>query len=202
MLTEEQITENKDKFINLLNQITREGANTYGLIHKLENSDFFTAPASTNYHCSFKGGLCYHSLNVYEQLRKLVSIEGCEDKYSLETLIIVALLHDISKMNFYETAERNAKDEHGNWVKVPYIKVRDSAERFVYSSHGVNSDYMIQSFIPTTVEESAAIINHMGGKEPGAPTMDNGLSEIFNRYPLAILLHTADMLATFYTERM
>ena len=218
MLTNEQVEQNKQRFISLLSSVKREGAQITELIDKLQRSDFFEAPASTNYHCAFKGGLCYHSLNVYDQLKKLISIEypdhmvdeygefysvdNYQPPYSEDTLIIVALLHDLSKMNFYETAERNAKDESGNWIKVPFIKVRDYNNRFIYSSHGVNSEYMVGTYIPLSIEESAAIINHMGGKEPGAPTMDNGLSEIFNRYPLAILLHTADMLSTFFVERM
>ena len=223
MLTDEQISKNKEKFIQLLKTIDREGSDIDGLIKKLEHSDFFVAPASTQYHCSFKGGLCYHSLNVYHQLMQLIEIEYPKEKviipnddpdkepkieykdtcpYSAESLIIISLLHDMSKMNFYEIAERNVKDEKGNWVKVPFIKTRDAKDRFLYSTHGVNSEYMVGTFIPLTLEESVAIINHMGGQEPGAPNMDSGLSQIFNRYPLAILLHSADMLATFFTERM
>lgn len=216
MLDEKQILENKEKFINLLNSVKREGADISGLIKKLENSDFFTAPASTQYHCAYKGGLCYHSLNVYEQLKKLISIEypkflpdetgemkfieNYKQPFSDDSLIIVALLHDMSKMNFYEIAERNVKDENGNWVKVPYIKVKEAKDRFLFGNHEMNSLYMVETFIPLSIEESTAIIHHMGGKASDSSGED--ITPIFNRYSLSILLHTADMLATFITERI
>ncbi len=210
---EEIIQKNKERFISLVRSITRPDAEIDALINKLENSDFFTAPASTQYHCSYVGGLCAHSLHVYDQLLKLVSMEynyNIEESevgvafpvggvpYNRETLIIVALFHDISKMNFYEIAERNVKDEQGKWTKVPFIKVKEAKDRFIYSSHGANSEYMIGRFIPLTREESAAIISHMGWSDNqfNATTV----SEIFNRYSLATLLHTADVLATFIDE--
>lgn len=217
MLDKVQIQNNKNRFIDLLKTITREGADIEGLINKLENSDFFIAPASTQYHCSYEGGLCEHSLNVYDQLMRLVDMEypkfvpdaigemrevNTECPFTKETLTIVALLHDMSKMNFYEVSERNTKDENGNWIKVPFIKTRESKERFLYGTHGVNSEYMIGRFIPLSLAESVAIINHMGGKEVGSNGFDGGLSEIFNRYSLLTLLHTADMLATFLIEKM
>ena len=58
MLTEERIEQNKQTFIGLINSITRDGARKSELISKLENSDFFTAPASTKYHAIYAGGLC------------------------------------------------------------------------------------------------------------------------------------------------
>lgn len=216
MLNEEEILKNKLEFESLLRKIQRPNSDIEKLIAKLEESDFFTAPASTQYHSAFKGGLCYHCLNVYKQLKKLVEMEYPRFKiddqgeryavddykapYSEDSLIIVALLHDLSKMNFYEVSTRNAKDQNGNWTQIPFIKTRAAADRFVYSSHGVNSEYMVGRFIPLTLEESVAIINHMGGKEPGAPVMDSTITEVFNRYSLALLLHTADMLATFLDE--
>ena len=221
MLNKEEIKKNKESFIGLLKKIKRPDAQIEGLINKLEKSDFFTAPASTNYHSSYEGGLCKHSLNVYEQLVKLCNIEYPKKKveetkedgsveikyentcpYSEETLIIVSLLHDISKMNFYETSLRNVKNEKGEWVQVPFIKTKEAKDRFIYSTHGANSEFMVRTFIPLTIEESCTIINHMGGKESGSNGFDNNLSEIFNRYSLAILLHSADMLATFFTEKL
>ena len=202
MLTSEQIKNNKERFIEILQTINRPGSDIKALINKLECSDFFVAPASTQYHCGYQGGLCEHSLNVYDQLVMLVKNNNVEN-ITMESIAIVALLHDFSKMNFYEIAERNVKDENGNWTKVPYIKVRDAKDRFVYSTHGANSEYMVGRFIPLSIDESVAIINHMGGMDAGSVSnFDGGLSQIYNKYPLAILLHCADMLATFYTERI
>ena len=83
----------KEEYINLLNGINREGMDK--LIEFLENSDFFTAPASTRYHGAWEGGLLAHSMKVYEILKTKT-----EDSDAVK---IVALLHDICKTNFYKT---------------------------------------------------------------------------------------------------
>lgn len=215
MITVEQLNANKERFISLIKSIKREGTDIEGLVNKLENSDFFYAPASTQYHSSYQGGLCQHCLNVYDELVKLVQMKypktiidetgemkEVEDNcpYTSDSLIIIALLHDFSKMNFYETSTRNVKDENGNWTKVPFIKVREVGDRFIYSTHGANSEYMVGRFIPLSLEESISIINHMGWSDDhDDPKI---ISEVFNRYPLALYLHIADCLATFTLERI
>ena len=57
------IEENKKLFLDLVGSIERDGIKE--LVAFLEKSDFFTAPASTRFHCSLPGGLALHSLNVY-----------------------------------------------------------------------------------------------------------------------------------------
>lgn len=56
------MSENKDRFVSLVRPINREGINE--LVEFLEKSDFYTAPASTRFHCSIPEGLLIHSLNV------------------------------------------------------------------------------------------------------------------------------------------
>ena len=99
----------KEKFIELLKNTNREGMDN--LISFLDKTDFYTAPASTKFHNSFEGGLLAHSLNVYTALKELVG-----DKWPEDTIIIVALLHDICKINMYKIEYRNKKDETGTWV--------------------------------------------------------------------------------------
>ena len=65
--------ENKGKFIELLRSTGREGVDH--IIEVIEGMGFFTAPASTKFHLSNKGGLLQHSLNVCEMalgLRELI----------------------------------------------------------------------------------------------------------------------------------
>ena len=227
MLTAEHIDENKHRFLDLIMGIGVEGANIDALVNWLENkSDFFYAPASTRYHCSYEGGLCQHSLNVYDELEKLAA-EVTEDKtikfpeerdsdgnviveeheetikspaYSEDTIRIVSLLHDISKANFYERYMRNVKNEvTGKWEKVPEFRTRDECARFIYGSHEVTSEYMARTFIPLSVEESVAIMHHHAGMSFDSTKED--VAQVFNRYPLATMLHMADMTATFLRER-
>ena len=70
----------------------------------LEETDFFTAPSSTAFHCNYPGGLVEHSLNVHNLLSKKVhyfSEEPIIRDYTTETVAIAGLLHDVCKTNFY-----------------------------------------------------------------------------------------------------
>ena len=90
------ITKNKELFLEEMAKVTREGVT--GMLDWLNKSDFFEAPASTKYHLSEKGGLCQHSLNVLNRLREELFAEyGEECPYTEETVVIVALLHDLCK---------------------------------------------------------------------------------------------------------
>ena len=51
----------KKEFLNIAkSNISRKGLDE--LLHQLEISDFFTAPASTRYHSAKEGGLVEHSV--------------------------------------------------------------------------------------------------------------------------------------------
>ena len=206
-LDRETIESNKEFFISELKKVTREGADIDALIDMLEHSNFFYAPASTVYHCAFEGGLCHHSINVLDNLKRIVNMKVPQGLIPEESIIITALLHDISKFDFYEQYTRNEKvyslsgDKKDNmgtfsWVAKTAYKVADSTKRFVFGTHGQNSHYIISQYIPLDTDESAAILNHMGQSNDAAPD----LTAIYNRYPLACLLHVADMLATYIDE--
>ena len=115
----------KQRFIELLSSVERPGMKD--LIDWMENkSDFFAAPASTQYHGACEGGLVEHSLAVYENLNKLMGLYF--DEYEQGTVIICALLHDICKANFYTTSTRNVKNEEtGQWEKKPFYKIEDNS---------------------------------------------------------------------------
>ena len=213
MLTDEMIQKNKEEFLRLVNSIEREGMNKDRLISQLTNSDFFIAPASAIYHNAFPGGLCSHSLNVYDILQKLcfntIWPAACDCPYDEDTLKIVALFHDFDKMNKYERTVMNKKiyseggskyDEMGryDWVSVPGFKRKEAKDVFILGTHGENSVYMTETFIPLTTEEHSAILNHHGVFDN--KTLD--VTPIFNRYSLACLLHTADMLSTYIIEKI
>lgn len=212
MLNENIIKENKESFLALLNTIDRPGANIQKLIEKLESSDFFTAPASTKYHSSYEGGLCDHSLCVYYNLNSLVKNKGLEDIIPAQSIVIVGLLHDISKMNTYVKGVRNKKeyskfgskhDELGNfdWVSEAAWQKKEEKDLFIFGNHEETSAYMIRKYIPLTLEEEVAIINHHGGM--GYDSCQGGIaSKVLAKYPLAVLLHLADMLATYIDEQV
>ncbi|MGN0688393.1 MAG: HD domain-containing protein [Oscillospiraceae bacterium] len=188
----------KEKFIRIYNEnIKREGADR--LLDFLENkSDFFTAPASTRYHNAFEGGLLRHSLNVYECLCAYMNTPRVKEQYKVEaseeTKAIVALLHDICKVNFYRTSFRNAKNEKtGQWEKVPFYEINDTLPY----GHGEKSVYMVSGFMRLSREEAMAIRWHMGfsGIED-----KNSIGKAFEMYPLAFALSVADMEASYFLE--
>ena len=184
METREEI---KERILWLLRTTNRGGIED--LIKYLETSDFFTAPASTKYHCNYEGGLAEHSLNVYRNLNELVKGKD----FKSDTLIICALLHDICKTFFYVTEMRNKK-VNGNWVQEPFYTVKDEMPL----GHGEKSCFIISEYIKLTKEEIYAIRWHMG---LGEPKENYGyMSDAFNKYPLAVYLHMADLMATYITE--
>jgi HD superfamily phosphodiesterase len=202
------ITENKYRFEALLREIVREGADIPSLLYKLEQSDFYFAPCSTKFHLSVPGGLCQHSLNVFDMCIKLN--ETLQLNIDRESIIIAALLHDLDKMNKYEEYVKNVKKYHDggkksddmgkfDWVAEKAYGTKEAKDRFVYGHHGQNSEYIANSYIPLKLEESAAITNHMGGMFDEYRPWDQ--SVIFERYPLSILLHSADALCTFIWEK-
>ena len=177
---------NKDKFIELYSSyIKRPGASE--LLKWIENSDFFTAPASTRYHEVYEGGLCEHSVHVFDELVRLLKAYP-EIKVSGETAAIVSLLHDLCKIGCYKTELRNKKNEFGQWVQVPFYTFD---EDFSFGGHGSKSVYLIQKYIKLTNEEATAINCHMGPSSG-----ENSIFDAFRKYPLSFLLHTADMAST------
>lgn len=188
----------KEEFIEIYKRnITRDGADRL-LSHLLSPaSDFFTAPASTRFHGSYEGGLCEHSVNVYECLKEYLERDRVRELYgieaSAETVAVVALLHDLCKMNFYKKSFRNVKDENGAWNRVPTFEIDD---KLPYG-HGEKSVYIISGFMRLSREEAFAIRYHMGFSGNEDP---RNVGSAFEMFPLAFALSTADMEATYFLE--
>ena len=178
----------KEQFIELLKSTNREGIES--VIAFLEKTDFYAAPASTKYHGAYKGGLLEHSMKVYEILKEKIKNEKLDVKE--DTIIISALLHDICKLNFYKVDYRNAKNEKGEWEKVPYYTIDDT----IPYGHGEKSVMMISEYIKLTNEEKYAIRWHMGFTEP--KELYGTIGQAYKKYPLALLLFEADLESTYF----
>lgn len=188
----------KEEFIQIYREtVHREGADA--LLDYLENkSDFFTAPASTRYHCAYPGGLCEHSLNVYHCLKDYLERERVSELYGLsyteETIALVSLLHDVCKVGCYTAGTRNVKGADGRWQAVPTFYYEDSLPY----GHGEKSVYIVNGFLRLGREEAMAIRWHMGfsGNE------DSRLvGQALSQYPLAFALSVADMEASYFLEQ-
>lgn len=186
------------------------------LLEFIRKSDFYTAPASTKYHLNEEGGLLLHSLNVYHCLMSKASNPTwaniiTPDKY--KTAACVALLHDLCKTYCYEKELKNTKSYDPETVasfngrgvkhdaKSDYVWVM--AEAYTTNNkfplgHGAKSVFFIQQFMKLTMEEIACIYWHMGAYCDSSQWTE--LGNAFEKYPLAMALHEADMEATHMVE--
>lgn len=188
----------KQQIIEILLEVKRKGMDK--LIAYLEESDFFTAPASTKYHNCNEGGLAEHSLNVYTCLtEKNTTYNLGLDK---EIIAITALLHDVCKINFYKKGFKNVKAgkkldwkgrEVDNWIEEEVWEVDDQLP----FGHGEKSVITIMRFIELGDLEVAMIRWHMGAF---ASKDDKALQNAMNKWPEVVALHTADLEATYIIE--
>jgi len=180
--------ENKERFIALCGNIKRDGIDD--LMKWLESSDFYVAPASTRFHGSYAGGLLEHSLNVYDELSRIL-LAYPEIDVSEETIIICSLFHDLCKVNMYVTEKRNRKNAEGKWESYDSYTIK---EKYHFGGHGSKSVFLVQNFIKLTAEEAAAINAHMG-------SFDNErVGDTYEQFPFAWALHVADEASTFLRE--
>jgi len=217
METKENKIDYKKQYEKIFTEnIKRDGATS--LLKYLKESDFFDAPASTRFHSNCAGGLVEHTVKVYERFVKMLECEygadwrtkqtACvgvgvassptaprNDVQLGESAAIIALLHDVCKVGCYKTEERNVK-VGTEWTKKPFYTVDDPLPY----GHGEKSVYMISGFMKLTREEAMAINWHMGGYDDRNSKGSYILSEAFNKFPLALLFHVADLLTSYLDE--
>lgn len=187
--------DNKTIFLKLCrDNIQRDGIEP--LLKWLETeTDFFSAPASSKYHEPYVGGLCEHSLMVFYKLLNSESIKNDKYPYSLETITIVALFHDLCKTNYYKMDFRNVKNETtGQWEKKSYYTADDK----LGLGHGEASLFLLTQFLKLTVDEARAIRWHMGAFDSSAVGSNSkSFNSAWQQTPLAVELHIADLRATY-----
>ena len=189
----------KERFVTIFKQyIRREGAEE--LLNWLLSTDFFEAPASARYHSAVAGGLCQHSLNVYDCLRAYLARPRVQQVYGLtgedyseESIAIAALLHDLCKIGCYRPGFRNVKDERGQWQKVATYNFEDDLP----FGHGEKSVWMIMKYMKLTDQEAFAIRYHMGFSVEDDPRT---VGQALSKFPLAFALNVADSEAAYFLE--
>ncbi len=207
--------ENIKRFEDLMSNVTRDGVAE--LMDYIKNkTDFYIAPASTQFHLACDGGLLQHSLNVYDCL---VAKKGSPvwkkilDTIPDESLIVMALLHDLCKVNFYVKGTKNQKtydpekvaaaenwqvkhDDKGDfiWETVLRYEIDDTMPL----GHGEKSVMLINCFMKLKTPEIFAIRWHMGFSEE--KSLYKAVGEAMERYPIVLALHEADLEATKLLE--
>lgn len=187
----------KENFKNdYLSSIKRDGIDK--LIEWLDKSDFYEAPSSSKFHGNYKGGLCEHCILVYHLLK-----DKCDywknKKPDLfipddESLKIIALFHDLCKVNFYTEGFRNVK-ENNTWIKKPTYEIDDKFP----AGHGSKSVIILQNFMTLKQCEILAIIHHMG--IPDNYSDSQAFHKALKLYPFIILVHTSDFESSAILEK-
>lgn len=146
---------------------------------------FLSAPASTKYHGSYKGGLFDHSYNVAMALKSLTQNLNLqwEDKNSP---FRVGLLHDLCKIDQYiwDAAE-------GRYIYFPSV---------LLTEHGIKSVVLAQQLpdIHLNEEEIACITYHMGAFTDSS--LWKNYTNAIHKYPNVLWTHTADCYAAHVME--
>lgn len=189
------------RFEKLLRDTGRE--NIDYVIEDLDAWGFFTAPASSQGHGAYPGGLLEHSLNVYdaaiEARQAMLTLRpDLEEDLAPESIAIAALLHDVCKADFYHLVKKKRRNEVGQYEDFEQYEIHD--ENFPVG-HGEKSVILLlQSGLDLKDDEIYAIRWHMG---PWNLSRDD---EKFYRQagratPLQPLIHAADTLASAILER-
>lgn len=194
MYKPEAMEENKKVFVDLLSSVDRKGIDR--LLEYLETrSDFYTAPASTKYHNNCAGGLLAHTLNVYENFKKLLDLQGIE--MPEESIIMAALLHDICKCNYYVLEQRNKKI-NGKWEQVAvWTNTKTVSPPLPHSYRSVR---MIIQFCRLTPLEEYCIFYHMGPYGGEDYEYRSLLQKVNTDHPETLLFYTADLFSTYMDE--
>lgn len=207
-MTPIEITAHKDQFIQLCRQhIHREGLDK--MLAYLENTDFYTAPSSTNFHLNEEGGLCLHSIHVFENACRIhdhIAVPYIKEQtspfteeVSRESIAIAALFHDICKVKLYHKTEKWKKDENNKWMSYPGYEIKDE---FPFG-HGEKSCLMLSWYMRLKPEEMLAIRWHMGMFD----VAENGTSQRYafyaalEKHPLVSIIHAADFLSSKLAEK-
>lgn len=155
------------------------------VVDMMISKGFCSAPASTNYHGNYDGGLFDHSLAVACCLQKYTEKLGLKWVKS-DSPIRIGMLHDLCKIDSYKKVDEflsEGKEPRYTWDDAPIVK-----------GHGDKSViYALRYGCPLTEEEIACIIYHMGAYETDRW---DAYGNAIKKYNNVLYTHMADMEAS------
>jgi 23S rRNA maturation-related 3'-5' exoribonuclease YhaM len=170
----------------------REGME--GLIERMTDIGFFTAPCSGGNHLAKTGGLAEHSLNVMRYAEKIgvALYGGAEYNKIQDSVVIASLLHDLGKCGDYgkqmyvDNILKSGKQSEAK----PFKRNTDLSA----VPHAVRSVKIATLFIDFTEDEEWAILCHDGLYDFMKYEMQG------HETPLQLIIHWADMWASHVVE--
>lgn len=151
--------------------------------------EYWTAPASSKeeYHSCYPGGLCQHSLNVVQNLKKLTDAL-CPKRYDLSTLIFVGLFHDLGKVG--DGVEPYYQPNSSEWHRQKGA-LYETNRKCVYMPTSERGLYILQTHgVEVSSEEYLAIRLNDG------MYTDENRGYRLKEPDLALLVHWADRWST------
>jgi len=180
MLTKKEIQKNREEIIDLLRSTKRKGIED--LVTWLDNSNFFTSPASTMFHGNYEGGLAAHSYECYKEFDR--QIEHYEVDLPKESRIIASLGHDLCKVDYY----------------IPNILKKGVSEAKPYKSndefpigHGEKSVILVGRYIELTNKEALIMRWHMARDDPTWETYQDKVEKLC---PEVVLFQHVDKIVS------
>ncbi len=102
----------QEEFIEIYNKyITRQGADE--LLEWLKRTDFFTAPASSKYHCACENGLVMHSVSVFNTMMEKHYDEETDNIESFAICDFFTICARLSSIRFQAEMLRMKKQVSG-----------------------------------------------------------------------------------------
>ena len=165
--------------------MSRAGLRNYEIV-LLDQIGYSSAPASKGHHLAVPGGLMVHSMNVADNLVRL--LRGGVSRLSERSVYRIAMLHDVVKCYCYKARSEGASAF--DYVQPPY------------PGHGVASVMICNDLdLRLTPEEASAITWHMGAFGLSERQLKEYHSAV-KRFPEAVILtHAADHLASAQEEK-
>ena len=179
---------NLELFDKLFSFIEREGAKE--LRKYLDVIDYFTAPASANFHLNREGGLLEHSLNVASTMLDVA--DRIQTSLTKESIVIVGLFHDLGKADYY--GKPNYVPNILKSGAISTARPYETNKELLGVPHEVVAVQVLPRFIRLTELESHAIYFHNGLYVPSGNALRGKETD------LQLLLHFADMWASRIIE--
>ena len=174
----------KQEFIDLIHQyVHRDGIDK--LLEWCDDNDFYTAWASTSFHCNHQGGLFEHTCNVITNALKLADVLGSE--VSRESIVLCAFCHDLGKCNYYvPNLLKSGKTSGTKPMKIdPNLRIKN---------HAFRSLMIVSKFLELSESERICILCHDGFFEASNREYMLSLDE------LLYIVHSADLYSARFLE--
>lgn len=176
----------KERYDNYLREYLSDRCDVDELIQDLECGWFYTAWASTSFHCNYECGLLEHTLNVIDYALKLA--DTLNSKVSRESIVLCASMHDVGKaFDYYVDNFLKSGNLSGS-------KPKKINPKLMIKSHALRSLNFASKHFVLTESEKVCILSHDGFYENTNREYMLGLDE------LLYIVHSADLYVARFVE--